>query len=233
MIDIPISNILFLDIETVGITPDLPSLETHYPMLHKQFNNYMDWFVKRFPEDKGLPQEQVFVNRAALVAELSKIVCVSMAFVTKEGKIHSQTISNNDESILLREVNNLFERSHNLGFWLCGHNIKNFDIPTLIKRMMINGIEPSKLLPRYDTKPWEVKAIDTLEVWRAGNPFGLASLELMCASMGVESSKEGDVTGNRVHDAYWYDNNLEGISAYCERDVKVLVEIINKLKALK
>jgi DNA polymerase elongation subunit (family B) len=116
---------------------------------------------------------------------------------------------------------------------MCGHNIKNFDIPVMMKRMMINGIEPSKLLPRYDTKPWEVKAIDTLEVWRAGNPWGLASLELMCAAMGVESSKEGEVTGNRVHDAYWLDGMLDAIADYCERDVLVLVKIIDKLKNLR
>jgi hypothetical protein len=70
-------------------------------------------------------------------------------------------------------------------------------------------------------------------VWRAGNPFGLASLELMCAAMNVESSKEGDVTGNRVHDAYWVENRLEAISQYCERDVLVLVKLIDKLKKLQ
>jgi uncharacterized protein YprB with RNaseH-like and TPR domain len=156
-----------------------------------------------------------------------------MAFVDKEGKVRSQVLKNDDEYALLKEVNHLFERCSNLGFWMCGHNIKNFDIPVMMKRMMVNGIEPSKLLPRYDTKPWEVKAIDTLEVWRAGNPWGLASLELMCAAMGVESSKEGEVTGNRVHDAYWLDGMLDAIADYCERDVLVLVKIIDKLKNLR
>ena len=72
-----------------------------------------------------------------------------------------------------------------------------------------------------------------MEVWKFGNPFGLSSLELMCAAMGVPSSKEGEITGNRVHEAYWEYNQLDLVVEYCERDVLVLVELIKKLKELK
>jgi hypothetical protein len=41
------------------------------------------------------------------------------------------------------------------------------------------------------------------------------------------------VTGNRVHEAYWIDKNIEGIVKYCEKDVVVLIELIKKLKKLK
>jgi hypothetical protein len=55
----------------------------------------------------------------------------------------------------------------------------------------------------------------------------------MCSVLGIDSSKEGDVTGNKVHESYWIDNKIEQIKEYCERDVDVLVQIINKLKELK
>jgi len=51
--------------------------------------------------------------------------------------------------------------------------------------------------------------------------------------MGVPSSKEGEITGNRVHEAYWEHNQLNLIVEYCERDVLVLVDLIKKLKELK
>jgi hypothetical protein len=196
----------------LGFFPYVPLL-THFLEIYTEFQ--CNWLEMDF----------VFLKTCDAVLRLQN--------VDKEGNVRSQVIKNDDEYILLKEVNHLFERCHNLGFWMCGHNIKNFDIPVMIKRMMINGIEPSKLLPRHDTKPWEVKALDTLEIWRAGNPWGLASLELMCAAMGVESSKEGEVTGNRVHDAYWLDNMLDAIADYCERDVLVLVKLIDKLKKLR
>jgi len=233
MIKTPLTKILFWDIETVGVTKDFETLEREHPALTKQFHNYFDWFLKRFPEDQGLTPAQVYVNRAALVPEFSRIVCASFAFVGPDGKIHAQTFSGENEKELLLGVNALLDKVFKLDFWLCGHNIKMFDIPTLQKRMVIHGIKPSVLLPGYDTKPWEIKAIDTMDVWKMGNNFALSSLELMCAALGVPSPKEGEVTGNRVHEAYYDFNQLDLIIEYCERDVMVLVEIIKKLKELK
>jgi predicted PolB exonuclease-like 3'-5' exonuclease len=167
------------------------------------------------------------------VPEFLKIVCVSVAFVMDDGSIKMQSFHSEDEGKLLKDVQKLLNRTGDLGFFLCGHNVKGFDIPTLAKRMMIYGLEPPKILPSYDTKPWEVKAIDTKDIWQYGGYGQFASLELMCVCMGVESSKNTEVTGNKVHEAYWIDNNLEGIVKYCEKDVVALIDIIKKLKQLK
>ena len=98
--------------------------------------------------------------------------------------------------------------------------------------MIINNILPSKLLPSYDTKPWEIKAVDTMEIWKQGGN-GLCSLDLICSSLGINSPKNGEVTGANVHDAYWNKQMLKEISEYCEKDVEVLIHAIKKLKELK
>lgn len=233
MINIPITKILFLDIETVGGCPDYESCEKFNPELADQFNKYFDWFQKRFPEDVGLVPNDVFIKRGALVPEFAKIICVSMAFVMDNGEIKKQTFSGNDEKELLVGVRNLLDRCHKLDFYLCGHNLKNFDIPMLAKRMIINGIMPSKILPSYDTKPWEVKAIDTKEIWQYGAYTAIGSLDLLCSCLGIESPKNGEVSGENVHSSYWEKNMLKEISEYCEKDVEVLIEAIKKLKDLK
>ena len=138
-----------------------------------------------------------------------------------------------NEKEVLKECQKLLDRCGKLDFFLCGHNLKNFDIPMTAKRMIINGLLPPSILPSYDTKPWEIKAIDTMDVWKMGNNFALSSLELMCAAMGVKSPKEGEVTGNRVHEAYYDFNQLDLIVEYCERDVMVLIDIIKKFKELQ
>jgi hypothetical protein len=81
MIKHPLHKILFIDIETVGISSNFENFQRDYPALSYQFENYLDWFHKRFPEDSEKPKEEVFVNRAALVPEFLKIVCVSVGFV--------------------------------------------------------------------------------------------------------------------------------------------------------
>ena len=233
MINIPITKILFLDIETVGGCPDLESCERFSPEIAEQFEKYFDWFQKRFPEDVGLSKDEVFKKRAALVPEFAKIICVSMAFVMDNGEVKKQTFSGDDEKVLLTQVRSLLDRCHKLDFYLCGHNLKNFDIPMLAKRMIINGILPSKLLPSYDTKPWEVKAIDTKEIWQYGSYTSIGSLDLVCSTMGIPTPKDGEITGDKVHHAYWVEQKLQQISEYCEKDVDVLIQFIKKLKELK
>jgi hypothetical protein len=242
MINIPINKILFLDIETVGLCRNWEGCKENHPNIAEQFVKYFDWFLKRFPEDNietdGLEEElqkmnDVYEKRSALVPEFAKIVCVSMAFMTKDG-IKQQTFSNHDEKQLLMDVRDLLDRCHKLDFYLCGHNLKNFDIPMLAKRMIINGIMPSKILPSYDTKPWEVKAIDTKEIWQYGSYTSIGSLDLVCSTMGIDTPKDGPIHGGNVHEVYWNNQSrLDEISEYCEKDVKVLVDFITKLKELK
>jgi uncharacterized protein YprB with RNaseH-like and TPR domain len=232
MINIPLEKLLFIDIETVGIQPDWESLEKSNLELSFVFENYFDWFQKRFPEDADKPVGQMFVNRAALVPEFARIACVSVAFVTDKGETKLQSFSNENEKDLLQDVQKLLRRVGELGFFLCGHNVKGFDIPMLAKRMIINGLLPPKILPGHDTKPWEIKALDTKELWQYGGYGTIASLELMCVSMGVESSKNMEVTGNKVHEAYWTNKDIKGIVEYCEKDVLVLIDVIKKITSL-
>ena len=233
MINIPLQKILFLDIETVGVYPDWETLVKENEPLSFQFEHYFDWFQKRFPEDADKGVGQMFVNRAALVPEFARIACVSVAFVTEQGEVKMQSFSNPDEKKMLLEVQKLLYRVGELGFFLCGHNVKGFDIPMLAKRMIMNGIMPPKILPGHDTKPWEIKALDTKEVWQYGGYGSIASLELMCVCLGVESSKTMEVTGNKVHEAFWVKKDIEGIVKYCEKDVSVLIDVIKKLMNLR
>lgn len=232
MINIPLTKLLFIDIETVGIQPEWEALENNRPELAFQFRNYFDWFQKRFPEDSDKGVGQMFVNRSALVPEFAKIACVSVAFVTENGETKIQSFSDTDEKKLLIEVQKLLRRVGELGFFLCGHNVKGFDIPMLAKRMIMNGLLPPKILPGHDTKPWEIKALDTKELWQYGGYGSIASLELMCVCMGVESSKNMEVTGNKVHEAYWVKKDIKGIVEYCEKDVLVLIDVIKKITTL-
>ena len=232
MISQPLNKILFIDIETVGISSTYKKFSSDYSELHLQFVKYLDWFTKRFPEDSELSIDQIFESRSALVPEFAKIICVSAGVVDKDGELKKMSYFNSDEKVLLEEVNKLLGRVNGTGFSLCGHNVKNFDIPMLIKRMMINGIKPSSILPNYDTKPWEVRAIDTKEIWQAGQFGALSSLELMCVSMGIPTPKSDEISGDKVHHLFWNENKYDLIKEYCEKDVDVLFQVIKKIKEL-
>jgi predicted PolB exonuclease-like 3'-5' exonuclease len=233
MFDISKNKLLFFDLETVGVERDYTTLEKNNPELARLFESYRNWFEKRYPEDEGKSLDEIFTNHAALVSDFAKIIVASFSFITPKGEVHTTTFAEDDEKKLLEQVKDLLNKVNKLDFHLCGHNIKGFDMPMLSKRFVVHGMKPPSILPTLGTKPWELKAIDTKEFWQFGSFNSPASLDLMCATLGVESPKTGEVSGNMVHDTYWISNGLTPIAEYCERDVKVLVELIEKIYNLK
>ena len=134
--------------------------------------------------------------------------------------------------IVGRSHKKVFDKIDTLGFSLCGQSIKMFDIPFLGKRFVINGMKPPKIFPTHDTKPWELRVVDTKDIWSFGNKWWLGSLDLICTALDIDSPKNGDVKGDNVSSNYW-DGNHDEIKDYCERDVKALVDIIQKFNGLK
>lgn len=233
-----VEKLLFFDIETVSQYKslyDMPENEL------KMWESYYDTFRKKVTDESKINSDvmpikeiknEVYRQTAAFFPEFGKVACVSMAFVTKSGEIKFESFYGNDELHILTETRKIFDKIEPLGFELCGQSVKIFDIPFLGKRYFINGMKPPKLFPNHDTKPWDLRVLDTKEIWQFGNNWSLGSLDLICSVLNVDSPKNGDVKGDNVTTNYWEDNHEE-IKEYCERDVKALVDIINKLNNLK
>jgi len=233
-----VEKLLFFDIETVSQYNDLYDMPEDKL---KMWESYYDSFRKRVTDESRINEaegnekdinREVYRQTAAFFPEFGKVACVSMAFVTKSGEVKFESFYGEDESHILTETRKIFDKIEPLGFELCGQSIKLFDIPFLGKRYFINGMKPPKLFPTHDTKPWDLRVLDTKEVWQFGNNWSLGSLDLMCSVLEIDSPKNGDVKGDNVTTNYWAGNHEE-IKEYCERDVKALVDIIIKLNNLK
>ena len=109
--------------------------------------------------------------------------------------------------------------------------IKEFDIPYICRRLMINKIEMPEYFWLHDKKPWEVKFFDTLNWWKFGDNKNYISLHLLANVLQIPTSK-GDIDGSMVQDVYYKDRNLQRIVAYCQRDVIVTSNIILCFKGL-
>ena len=229
MIKEDINKLLFIDIETVGIGQDLDDLHIINPKLCKLWDESgYPYFKRNYSEDSQLTSNEMFINKSALLPEFGKIVCISVGFILPDGETKLDSFYG-DEKNLLIATSELLNRVDKLGFMLCGHNVKNFDLPYIGKRMLINGIKVPKILPNYTIKPWESRVLDTKEVWNFNSFRGLSSLDLVCASLGLESPKEGEVNGSNIH-KYYYNNDIDKIKKYCEEDVKCTINLIKKLK---
>lgn len=230
-----INKLLFLDIETVGLYYDIDDLYHQSPQLHKVWvDSGYEYFKRQYPEDSELTSDDMFMKRAGLLAEFGKIVCISVGFVLDNGDTKLDSFVGGEEEILTK-CSTLLNRVDKLGFLICGHNVKNFDLPYIAKRMLINNIVIPNIVPNYKIKPWESKVVDTKEVWNFNSYRGLSSLELVCASLGIPNPKDNEVNGANLH-SFYYDNEssekgkIEKIKDYCEKDVLSLIKFVQKIK---
>ena len=111
---------------------------------------------------------------------------------------------------------------------LCGHNIKKFDLPWMIKRMVINKVTVPVQLQLWGKKPWEITHLDTSEMWSLGNWDGYVSLDTLSCALGVPSPKD-EMSGEYVGKAFWVEKDSEKIKNYCEEDVKCVARICHAL----
>jgi DNA polymerase elongation subunit (family B) len=110
----------------------------------------------------------------------------------------------------------------------CGHNIKEFDLPFLCRRMVINEITLPKSLQIQNKKPWEITHQDTLELWKFGDYKNYTSLALLAEILGIASPKD-DIDGSKVGKVYWEDQDLERIGKYCMKDVLTSARVFLRL----
>jgi hypothetical protein len=172
----------------------------------------------------------IFLEKAALEAEFSRVVCVSFGSFNEDGTIRAMSFYGKDEIDILNKTNKILNNAHIKGWKLCGHNIKGFDISCLGKRMLYNGIIPSQNIQIWDKKPWEIPLLDTAEIFSFGNWANqkYLGLDLLACSLGIKSPKD-EIKGSDVSRVFWNDENYEMIKEYCERDVETVMLILGKV----
>ncbi len=219
-------NILFIDIETVPILHAFEELPSRLSALWEKKSQRIN--------PSNLTLDELFVEKAGIYAEFGKIVVIGLGYLTKKEEdngltLKIKTIANQDEHVLLIEFSNLLKQfSNNNSLKLCAHNGKEFDYPFISRRLLINGIKLPEILNLQGKKPWEVAHLDTMEMWKFGDWKSYTSLELLAASLNVQSSKS-DLDGSQVGRTYYETKDLDRIATYCGRDVEVTVKVYQKL----
>ena len=213
---INISNILFLDIETV------PRWES-FEKMPENFQKLWEHKAAFFQKNEGQTAEDIY-DRAGIYAEFGKIICISVGNV-HQGILKIKSYYGDDEKAFLLEfaelLNNYFNKDHHS---LCAHNGKEFDFPYIARRMVVHGIELPSLLDTSGKKPWEIKLLDTMELWKFGDYKNYTSLALLSALFDIPTSKD-DIDGSDVARVYWREKDLNRIVTYCQKDVVSIVQL--------
>ncbi len=237
MIDnIDITKILFLDVECVSGKPVYDDLDETFQELWTHKSKSI--LRKTTPEPTGEDIAQCYKEKAGIYAEFGKIICISVGLLTRDANkkpiVRLKSFANDDEATLLKEFCQLLDQHYNNPkfHYLCGHNIKEFDIPYICRRMVVNQIPSPTLLKLHGKKPWETKyLLDTLELWKFGDYKNYTSLKLLAATLGFPSPKD-DIDGSDVGRIYWEEKELDRIAIYCEKDVLATIQLLMRFLLL-
>ncbi len=220
-------DLIIIDIETAPMHFAFNDLSTGWQELWEEK-------VKRILPAETSPAE-FFEQRAGVMAEFAKVVCISMGYflVEENLRIRIKSFYGHDEKQVLTDFLKTMERieSINPAWQFAGHNIKEFDIPFLCRRMVINEIKLPPFMDFQNMKPWETNIVDTFQYWRFGDYKNFTSLKLLAAALGIPSPKT-DIDGSKVAEVYWKQNDIERIAKYCQQDVVTVANVFLKLKGM-
>jgi len=233
MLSVRPEDLIIIDIETAPLAPYFDHLSPEWQNLWQEKTQYI------LPPDTS-PAE-FYPRRAGVMAEFARIVCISMGYFIKEHhlRFRVKTFSGFDEKEILRSFLCTMRKIeiNNSRWCFGGHNIKEFDIPFICRRLVINQIELPAFLDFQNMKPWETNIVDSFQYWRFGDYKHYTSLKLLAAVMGIPSPKD-DIDGSMVGELFWKGSeeerkeSLKRIVRYCEKDVITTANIMMRFKNL-
>lgn len=174
----------------------------------------------------------MYDNRSGIFAEFGKIIVISAGYFAKtdsgDRQFRIKSFAGDDEKQILEEFFELLNSYYSKNYHqLCGHNIREFDVPYVCRRATVHGLVLPNLLDLHGKKPWEVNHLDTMDMRKFGDRKNYTSLDLLCRTMGVDTPKT-DISGEQVARVYRDEQDLDRIREYCERDVVAVAELLLK-----
>ena len=217
---IKLQDVMFLDIETV---PDSVSFE----LLNPGMQNLWEKKSKQFRSPEQTAQD--VYERAGIYSEFGKIICISVGLIKEKSPYHFRLKSffGKDEKALLSEFAGMLTKfsRNNAESVLCAHNGKEFDFPYIARRMVINRIQIPEILNNAGKKPWEIKLLDTMDLWKFGDYKNYTSLDLLTTILGIQTPKD-DIDGSMVAGIYHNEHDIRRIAKYCEKDVLAVARVL-------
>jgi DNA polymerase elongation subunit (family B) len=218
--NIKTEDVLFLDIETV---PEASSYELLNPVMQTLWDKKSKQF--RSPDQTA---NDVY-ERAGIYSEFGKIICISVGLINEKNpfRFRLKSFYGSEERTLLSEFSAMLSKftKTNKEALLCAHNGKEFDYPYIARRMIINGLIIPEILDNAGKKPWEIKLLDTMDLWKFGDYKNYTSLDLLTSILGITSPKD-DIDGSMVAGIYYGENDIERIVRYCEKDVLAIAQVL-------
>lgn len=216
-------ELFHFDIETCGSYRDyfsfLESDERGAKLFASKFEK-MEWSKKY----EGI--NDAYKKNAGVISTYGKICCISFGYVDSSGQKQIRSFYGKDERDIVESFNDLLKKIEQKNFSITGFRINHFDIPWILHKLHKYEIQPANIIYPYDKKPWDLRIVDMADDWKQKFAWSY-SFDELCYELEVQSPKD-KMDGSKVHDYYWEDK-LEDIKTYCEKDVSSSIDVSKKI----
>lgn len=251
---------LFFDVKSVSEFKSIKEFKENKPDLFEQFKliarakySYND--ASGYEEADNEVLNDIYRDKAVFYPEFSKIVAITYATLeSKDGNIkrNLKRISNKEELKIIESFHNVLLQISKEGIEstphyfpiLCGHNIISNDIPLFIKRLFHykdklehkTDILPLILKKHLQSKPWDSKTLDTLNLWKF-NGVSNTPLTTISDFLGLKRNTE-IMQMNDVSKYYWEnidekpDETLEQISKQSANETNLVIQLLSEFRYL-
>jgi len=224
------------DIES-GPQPEAQLREIYQEPTLEEFSQSCD---KRWkPETVAAKYEEAkagmwdeFVSKAALSPLTGRVLAIG--FKPPGGEVQVRHLagpaSDSKEDALLSVFWRLTMRAIASKESLVGHNILGFDLPFLLRRSWLLGVEPTADI--YDGRYWHRCYIDTMKRWQCGSyQERFVKLDALAQAFGVLRKLDtGGVSGAEFSRFYWGSAEERQLAIeYLVRDVEITAAVAGKM----
>lgn len=197
---------LFFDIETIPC--DEKDMETHLAILRakKRYEGMEDGEIHRTTSFDGTH---------------GRLCCIGIIKESPQGIIFKDVLKGTEKEMLEK----FWDLSRGVTRFI-GHNVWGFDMPFIVQRSIINGVQPLPInFRRYMKDP----LYDTMLEWTFWNldREKFPKLDTLAKVLGLQTSKD-TMDGSMVWD-YYKEGKMDDICTYCMKDVELTRQIYYKM----
>lgn len=215
---------IVIDIETVPMVAHFQELHDEWKVL---WEKKMSYFITK---ENNIKIPELWHNKAGIYAEFARVICIGVGYL-HIGDNHSQLFwkiytSESEKDLLIsftKAMTGILKKYPST--MLAGHNINEFDLPFLCRRMLAHKMSIPDYMPKANSKPWETKTFDTMKWWKFGDNKHFTSLDLIAHALNIPTSKHL-LDGSQVSEYFYEKKDMNSIAAYCKEDVILTAQII-------
>jgi uncharacterized protein YprB with RNaseH-like and TPR domain len=231
-----VSSVVF-DIET-GPGSDEVLKELFVPKTREEFVGDRNWKAETVEANykkylDGALEE--FKRSAALNAISGQVLAIGYRSIDKK-VIHGQGEESEGRAMtefdVLSKFWHYYQQLRAASRSLIGFNIKDFDIPFIVQRSIIQGIAIPPSLFSGNGRYLDSLFVDLRDVWKAGVFNGKGSLDAICRACGIGAKTEG-VDGSMFAELWMGGSEKRAIAKhYLLNDLDMTWQLADRCNAL-